>query len=223
MGCVIDGCPPGTVLDNDERAGRARRRRKPGQSKLTTARDEDDAGRGPLGPRSRERAHARHAHLHARAQQGRTFVGLRRVAPHLSSEPRRFHVRRQVRRARLARGRTSLGARNRGARGGGRGGRAALTGQVSRPPHHARGSSACTTSTRARTSIRRGHARLGRSAPHALPSSRSARAHGGGDSRRQKARRQLGRLRARLRVDGVLRGSASRCSTSSTRCWPRPS
>ncbi|HKQ67970.1 MAG TPA: chorismate synthase [Polyangiaceae bacterium] len=42
VGCVIDGCPPGHELDV---AGveAALARRKPGQSKLTTARDEDDA------------------------------------------------------------------------------------------------------------------------------------------------------------------------------------
>ena len=41
VGCVIDGCPPGHLLDKDELQA-ALRRRKPGQSKLTTARDEDD-------------------------------------------------------------------------------------------------------------------------------------------------------------------------------------
>jgi len=42
VGCVVDGCPPGQKLD----LGRVQAqlaRRKPGQSKLTTARDEDDA------------------------------------------------------------------------------------------------------------------------------------------------------------------------------------
>jgi chorismate synthase len=42
VGCVVDGCPPGHVLDlADVQAALARRR--PGQSKLTTARSEDDA------------------------------------------------------------------------------------------------------------------------------------------------------------------------------------
>jgi chorismate synthase len=42
VGCVVDGCPPGHVLDiADVQAALARRR--PGQSKLTTARQEDDA------------------------------------------------------------------------------------------------------------------------------------------------------------------------------------
>jgi chorismate synthase len=41
VGCVIDGCPPGHLLDvADVQAWLARR--KPGQSKLTTSRDEDD-------------------------------------------------------------------------------------------------------------------------------------------------------------------------------------
>src|SRR5882724_5843304 len=41
VGCVIDGCPPGHPLDlADVQAWLARR--KPGQSKLTTARDEED-------------------------------------------------------------------------------------------------------------------------------------------------------------------------------------
>jgi chorismate synthase len=41
VGCVVDGCPPGHVLDLGHlQAWLARR--KPGQSKLTTARDEDD-------------------------------------------------------------------------------------------------------------------------------------------------------------------------------------
>ena len=41
VGCVVDGCPPGHVLDL---AGvqAALRRRRPGQSKLTTARQEED-------------------------------------------------------------------------------------------------------------------------------------------------------------------------------------
>jgi chorismate synthase len=42
VGCVIDGCPPGHALDlNAVQAQLARRR--PGQSKLTTPRDEEDA------------------------------------------------------------------------------------------------------------------------------------------------------------------------------------
>jgi chorismate synthase len=41
VGCVVDGCPPGHVLDvMDVQAALTRRR--PGQSKLTTARKEDD-------------------------------------------------------------------------------------------------------------------------------------------------------------------------------------
>ena len=42
VGCVIDGCPPGHVLDLPA-VQAALSRRKPGQSKLTTARDEEDA------------------------------------------------------------------------------------------------------------------------------------------------------------------------------------
>jgi chorismate synthase len=42
VGCVVDGCPPGQRLDLS-RVQAALARRKPGQSKLTTARDEDDA------------------------------------------------------------------------------------------------------------------------------------------------------------------------------------
>jgi chorismate synthase len=42
VGCVIDGCPPGVALDLSG-VQSALARRKPGQSKLTTARDEDDA------------------------------------------------------------------------------------------------------------------------------------------------------------------------------------
>src|SRR5262245_22119537 len=41
VGCVIDGCPPGHVLDIPHVQGWLARR-KPGQSKLTTARAEDD-------------------------------------------------------------------------------------------------------------------------------------------------------------------------------------
>src|SRR5258707_1842968 len=41
VGCVIDGCPPGHLLDlADVQTWLARR--KPGQSKLTSSRDEDD-------------------------------------------------------------------------------------------------------------------------------------------------------------------------------------
>jgi chorismate synthase len=42
VGCVVDGCPPGHKLDLS-RVQAALSRRRPGQSKLTTARDEDDA------------------------------------------------------------------------------------------------------------------------------------------------------------------------------------
>jgi chorismate synthase len=42
VGCVVDGCPPGQKVDL-ARVQAALARRKPGQSKLTTARDEDDA------------------------------------------------------------------------------------------------------------------------------------------------------------------------------------
>jgi chorismate synthase len=41
VGCVIDGCPPGHLLDLADVQGWLTRR-KPGQSKLTTSRDEDD-------------------------------------------------------------------------------------------------------------------------------------------------------------------------------------
>jgi len=41
VGCVIDGCPPGHALDL-EHVQTTLIRRRPGQSKLTTARDEDD-------------------------------------------------------------------------------------------------------------------------------------------------------------------------------------
>jgi chorismate synthase len=42
VGCVVDGCPPGHVLDLGH-VQAALARRKPGQSKLTTPRDEADA------------------------------------------------------------------------------------------------------------------------------------------------------------------------------------
>ena len=42
VGCVIDGCPPGVALDRAEIAAFLARRR-PGQSKLVTPRDEEDA------------------------------------------------------------------------------------------------------------------------------------------------------------------------------------
>src|SRR5262245_58409308 len=42
IGCVVDGCPPGHALDLAQ-VQAALARRRPGQSKLTTARQEDDA------------------------------------------------------------------------------------------------------------------------------------------------------------------------------------
>jgi chorismate synthase len=42
VGCVVDGCPPGHLLDRGH-LQQFMARRKPGQSKLTTARAEDDA------------------------------------------------------------------------------------------------------------------------------------------------------------------------------------
>jgi chorismate synthase len=41
VGCVVDGCPPGHVVDRDAIQG-ALARRRPGQSKLVTPRKEDD-------------------------------------------------------------------------------------------------------------------------------------------------------------------------------------
>lgn len=41
IGCIIDGCPPGLLLDQ-EQLQTALKRRRPGQSKLTTPRDEED-------------------------------------------------------------------------------------------------------------------------------------------------------------------------------------
>ena len=41
VGCVIDGCPPGIDLDSDAIVAQLSRRR-PGQSALTTPRDEKD-------------------------------------------------------------------------------------------------------------------------------------------------------------------------------------
>ena len=42
LGCVIDGCPPGVVID-PQIVQRKMDRRKPGQSRFTTQRREDDA------------------------------------------------------------------------------------------------------------------------------------------------------------------------------------
>ena len=118
IGCVVDGCPP---------RHSAHRGRHPALSRQAPARPvalhhpAAGAGHGenPL-RRVRRRGdrpagHHRHADRAADRERRPALEGLFRDQGHLSAGPRRLHLRRQIRPARLSRRRPRLGARDRDA------------------------------------------------------------------------------------------------------------
>ena len=91
---IVDGCPPGISLSVDDlRADLARRR--PGQSLLTTQRDETDEAEILSGVFEGRTTGTPIAILVRNAdQRSKDYEALRRA---LSPRPRRLHVRREVR------------------------------------------------------------------------------------------------------------------------------
>ena len=214
--------PPGHLLDLAQ-VQAALARRKPGQSKLTTARDEDDLGRGSSGLNQETEQHAGHAHLHASSA---TRTRARRLTTSgATSTARATPISPTTPNTACApgKGEGGIGARNRGPRGGGRVGRAALAGPVPRPRASSRGSSACTRSTRARTSIRtRSRARRSTRTPRAAPIPiRLARWRRPSSTPRSAATAWEATFASTSKE--FRRASATRCSTSSTPCSRRPS
>ena len=80
IGCVIDGCPPGIPITEAEIQAYLDKR-KPGQSRYTTQRQEPDQVRilsGVFAARGRHAGHHRHADRARDRQYGCAVEGLRR-------------------------------------------------------------------------------------------------------------------------------------------------
>ena len=120
IGCVVDGCPPGIPLtDADIQAYLDKRR--PGQSRFTTQRQEPDQVKILSGvfedERTRRPGHHRHADHAADRERRPALEGLCRDPRQVPPRPRRLHLSGEIRHPRLSRRRPLLGARDRGARG----------------------------------------------------------------------------------------------------------
>ena len=113
IGCVVDGCPPRIPLSEADIQPWLDRRR-PGQSRFTTQRQEPDAGPHPVrrvrGPDDRHADRA--ADRQRRPALARLFGDRRAVPP----RPCRSHLRAEIRHPRLSRRRSIVGARDRDAR-----------------------------------------------------------------------------------------------------------
>ena len=120
LGCVVDGCPPRiplTAADIQPVPGQAPAR----PIALHHAAARAGHGENPLRHlpgRIGARGHDRHADRAADRECRSALEGLFRDQGHLPARPRRLHLRRQVRPARLSRRRPAVRARNRGARRG---------------------------------------------------------------------------------------------------------
>ena len=117
IGCVIDGCPPRIPLSEADIQPYLDRRR-PGQSRFTTQRQEPDRGSHPL--RRLRGADDRHADRTGNRQCRSAVEGLQQHRPQLPAGPRRPHLPAEIRHPRLSRRRAVLGAGDRDARRGGR-------------------------------------------------------------------------------------------------------
>ena len=119
IGVVVDGCPPGIPI-SAEMIQRDLERRKPGQSRFTTQRREDDLVNILSGVFEDERDGAaqdhRHADLDADRKHRPALQGLFRDQGQVPSRPRRFHLPAEIRHPRLQGLGPRLGARDRRAR-----------------------------------------------------------------------------------------------------------
>ena len=117
IGCVVDGCPPRIPLTVED-IQRDLDKRRPGQSRFTTQRQEPDAVKimsGVFTDERRPAGHHRHADHAADRECRPALEGLFRDQGQVPARPRRLHLRRQIRHPRLSRRRARLGARDRGA------------------------------------------------------------------------------------------------------------
>ena len=119
IGCVVDGCPPLIPLTNEDIQHDLDRRR-PGQSRFTTQRQEPDAVKilsGRDGASGDRRAgDDGNADCAADREHRPALQGLFRDQGQVSPGACRLHLRGQIRPARLSRRRAFLGARDRHAR-----------------------------------------------------------------------------------------------------------
>ncbi len=118
IGCVVDGCPPRIPLTEADIQPYLDKRR-PGPVALHHPAAGAGHGQNPL-RRVRRRGdrragHDRHADRAADRECRPALEGLFRDQGHLPAGPRRLHLRRQIRPARLSRRRPRLGARDRDA------------------------------------------------------------------------------------------------------------
>ena len=105
IGCVVDGCPPGIPITEAEIQAYLDKR-KPGQSRYTTQRQEPDQVRilsGVFTDEERHAGHHRHADRARDREYRRAVQGLRRDQGQVPPRPRRLHLSDEIRLARLAR------------------------------------------------------------------------------------------------------------------------
>ena len=209
VGVVVDGCPPRLPLASEE-IQRDLDRRRPGQSRLTTPRQEADRveilsgvfeGR-TLG--SPDRAPG--------PERGRAARGLRRAEGRLSAFARRLHHRGEVRDPELAGWRARERARDGRARGRGRD-RAEAPRERRLRSRCSRGSGASTASSR-RSTRRASRSRRSRRTRCAAPIRRRLRAWKRRSTPRAGAATRSAAWSSAWRA-ACRPGSASRCSTSS--------
>ena len=119
IGCVVDGCPPRIALDRGRHPALAR------QAPARPVALHHAAAGARHGPHPLRRVHGRgdrragddrHADRARDRQRRPALQGLCRHQGQISSRPRRLHLRRQIRLARLSRRRPAVGARDGDAR-----------------------------------------------------------------------------------------------------------
>ena len=118
IGCVVDGCPPGIPLTEADIQPYLDKRR-PGPVALHHPAAGAGPGADPLrrvqGRAHRRAGHHRHADRAADRQCRPALEGLFRHPRQVPARPRRLHLRREIRPARLSRRRPAVGARDRDA------------------------------------------------------------------------------------------------------------
>ena len=117
LGAVVDGCPSQLAA---LRGGHPARPRPPRARPEHARHPAQGIGHRPHPERRVRGEDARDADRPPDSQRGRALRRLRRGGGEVPSEPRRLHLRREVRHPRLARRRAHERARDRGASGGGR-------------------------------------------------------------------------------------------------------
>ena len=117
IGCVVDGCPPGIPLDGGGHPSLSRQ----AQARPIALHDPAPRSRTTVqilsgvfpDDTTRRAGHDRHADCAAHRERRPAIKGLRRHPRQVPARPRRFHLRREIRPARLSRRRTLFSARDR--------------------------------------------------------------------------------------------------------------